>query len=298
MARPSLAAMRVFEAAARLGSFKEAAGELAMTPTAVSHRIRNLEEELGQPLFRRSHRKVELTSAGVELFEAARGAVALLDAAFERLDAGARIVCVSATPAFAALWLAPRLSALAAALPGVTLRLEASHAPADLERVRDIDLAVRYGSRSPTGTGRVLAGERFRAYAAPHVAQGSPEAFDRLPLLTCRWQARDLAPVSLEVFEAHRGDGAPPALSFDDEHHAALAAVSGKGIVILSEILAGHLVEAGLLAEPWPEASVAGHAYRLLAAPASAVRRDVRRVAAWLEAELAGGAAMRERPPP
>ena len=61
MARPSLAAMRVFEAAARLGSFKEAAGELAMTPTAVSHRIRNLEEELGQPLFRRSHRKVELT---------------------------------------------------------------------------------------------------------------------------------------------------------------------------------------------------------------------------------------------
>ena len=55
MARPSLAAMRVFEAAARLGSFKEAAGELAMTPTAVSHRIRNLEEELGQPLFRRSH---------------------------------------------------------------------------------------------------------------------------------------------------------------------------------------------------------------------------------------------------
>ena len=288
MARPSLAAMRVFEVAARLGSFKEAAGELAMTPTAVSHRIRNLEEDLGLPLFRRSHRKVELTSAGADLFEAARGAVALLDAAFERLEAGARVVCVSATPAFAALWLAPRLQALAAALPGVTLRIEASHAPVDLDRVRDIDLAVRYGAVAAAGGGGLPVGERFRAYAAPQVVNGPAPALKRLPLLTCRWRAPDLPAIPLDMFTAQGMTETASVLSFDDEHHAALAAVSGKGIVILSDILAGHLAGAGLLAEPWPEASVEGHAYRLLVAPASAARRDVCRVAAWLEAELTG----------
>lgn len=112
--RVSLSAIRVFEAAARLGSFKDAADELAMTPTAVSHRIRGLEGELGTALFSRSHRKADLTAAGDELFEASRAAVSVVDAAIERIGSAQRSVTMTTTPAFAALWLAPRLQALQA----------------------------------------------------------------------------------------------------------------------------------------------------------------------------------------
>jgi LysR family transcriptional regulator, glycine cleavage system transcriptional activator len=69
---PPLSSLRAFEAAARLGSFKRAASELAVTPTAISHQIRSLEEYIGLSLFKRDVRKVELTEAGVQLFPVLR----------------------------------------------------------------------------------------------------------------------------------------------------------------------------------------------------------------------------------
>jgi DNA-binding transcriptional LysR family regulator len=289
--RVSLAAIRVFEAAARLGSFREAAGELGMTPTAVSHRIRNLEAGLGLALFRRSHRKVDLTAAGEDLFEAARTAVAVIDAAAERLAPAGRGVTLATTPAFAALWLAPRLSAFQSAFPDVSLRVEAAHAAVDLERTRGVDLALRYRVRSATG-GRLLARETFAAFAAPALALApaacSGDGVSPAALLVCRWQSAALPEIPLAGFEAALGARVGERVTFDDEHHAALAAVSGKGIAILSDLLAGHLVAASLLRETEPCARAEGHCYRLLEASHANGRRDVARVREWLLDETAG----------
>lgn len=286
--RVSLAAIRVFEAAARLGSFRAAADELGLTPTAVSHRIRNLEAGLGLPLFRRSHRKVDLTAAGADLFEAARTAVAVIDAAADRLVSAERGVTLATTPAFAALWLAPRLSAFQAAVPDVALRVESAHAPVDLERTRGVDLAVRYRPRSATD-GRLLARESFAAFAAPALARPTAGgAAVGAALLACRWHTPALPELPLAVFETALGARVRERVIFDDEHHAALAAVSGKGIAVLSDVLAGHLVTASLLQEVDLRPRADGHCYRLLEAPHARTRREVTRVTEWLLDETAG----------
>ncbi|HCX66880.1 MAG TPA: LysR family transcriptional regulator, partial [Rhodobiaceae bacterium] len=107
---PSLKALRAFEAAARHGSFSQAAGELSVTHAAISHQIRALEEALGAPLFHRTGRQVELTERGQKLFP-------VLSAAFEQMAEGwaqasakdSSALTVSVEPSFAARWLVLRL---------------------------------------------------------------------------------------------------------------------------------------------------------------------------------------------
>ena len=108
---PPLNALRAFEAIARHLSFARAAEELHVTPAALSHQIRALEEQLGLELFHRRARSIELTEAGRTLypglhagFESVRGAVARLDR-----ERDANILVISATVGVAAKWLVPRL---------------------------------------------------------------------------------------------------------------------------------------------------------------------------------------------
>ena len=120
---PSLGDLSCFEAAARNLSFKAAASELNVTPAAVSHRIKALEREVGQPLFNRHYRGVELTEAGALLFVS-------LQRGFEGIsESVARIrsrhdrsgVSIAATTAMSGLWLTPRLAAFWKAHPGVAI---------------------------------------------------------------------------------------------------------------------------------------------------------------------------------
>src|SRR5437763_4848031 len=110
---PPLKALRAFEAAARHMSFKAAADELGLTPTAISHQIRNLEDSLARPLFRRRPRPMELTAAGAALFPVLReGLDAFAQAvALARDGAFPTTLRVTTTNAFAARWLLPRLPA-------------------------------------------------------------------------------------------------------------------------------------------------------------------------------------------
>lgn len=108
---PSLSALRAFEAAARLNSFKKAAEELAVTATAISHRIRVLEEDLERPLFVRKVRAVELTPDGQTLLAAVSSGFQAIAMAIEQVRRPRRAsVTLSATPAFATKWLVPRLA--------------------------------------------------------------------------------------------------------------------------------------------------------------------------------------------
>src|SRR5262245_37248924 len=109
---PPLSALRAFEAAARHGSFKHAASELSVTPTAIATQIRSLEEHTGLTLFERKVRKVVLSEAGVQLYPVLRDGFDAFEAALGRLSQAKNRaqVTISATNAFTVRWLVPRVA--------------------------------------------------------------------------------------------------------------------------------------------------------------------------------------------
>ena len=142
---PPLDALRVFEAAARRLSFAAAAEELHLSASAVSHRIKALEAQLGITLFQRMTRKVQLTPAGRAYAAAVADALAILREATRRLAGEAnRPLTVSVTPLFGARWLLPRLARFEAAHPGLAVRLVSTSRLADFS-ADGVDCAVRYG---------------------------------------------------------------------------------------------------------------------------------------------------------
>ena len=143
---PPLTALRAFEAAARHMSFAKAAGELNVTPAALSYQIKALEADLGQPVFRRLNRAVELTEAGRALAPGTSDAFATLSTAWrttKRLNESG-VLTITADPAFTSKWLAPRLYKFAQAHPEIELRFNAGLKIADFNR-DEVDVAIRFG---------------------------------------------------------------------------------------------------------------------------------------------------------
>jgi LysR family transcriptional regulator, glycine cleavage system transcriptional activator len=116
---PPLVELRAFDAAARHLSFKRAAAELGVTPTAVSHQIRLLERYCGRALFRRRPRPLSLTDAGARLFPAIRGGLEAFAGAIAAVkwDGDQQPLRVTTTNAFASRWLVPRLPAWRKCIP-------------------------------------------------------------------------------------------------------------------------------------------------------------------------------------
>lgn len=141
--RLSLDLLRGFRAAARHLSFTRAAHELFVTQPAISREIRTLEEQLGQPLFRRVNRALQLTQAGQELYAAVDEGLALIDAATMRISGAWRTLAVTTSVALASTWLVPRLPRFAQLHPDIDMRFVASNDAIDLER-EHIDIAIRY----------------------------------------------------------------------------------------------------------------------------------------------------------
>src|ERR671917_2061067 len=121
-----LSALRAFEAAARTGSFRAAAEDLSLTPSAVSHAIRGLEQTLGTALFLRTGRTVRLTDAGRTLMHhVERGFGELLLGLGSVSMHGPRLLRVHSAPSFAAQWLLPRLRRLLQEVEGLEIRIAA-----------------------------------------------------------------------------------------------------------------------------------------------------------------------------
>ena len=154
----SLLALRAFEAAARRLSFTEAARELHITQAAVSRHIRSLESELSRPLFRRLHRRVELTPAGRTFAGALSiGFQHIRRAVHHARGAAAKALRLSVEPAFAARWLVPRLHSFTLAHPEIELQLETSD---DFRALgADMDIAIRFLSKESRR--RIPAGRRL-----------------------------------------------------------------------------------------------------------------------------------------
>lgn len=141
--RLSLDLLRGFRSAAQHLSFTRAAQDLFVTQSAISRAIKTLEEQLGQPLFRRVNRTLQLTPAGEELYRIADETLSQLDVAVERIAGAGKLVAVTTTPAFASLWLAPRLPRFNRVHPGVDVRVVADNDKPNLERDQ-LDIAIRF----------------------------------------------------------------------------------------------------------------------------------------------------------
>ena len=149
---PPVSQLRAFEATARHLSFKQAAEELAVTPTAISHHIRSLEAFCGQALFRRRPRPVALTDAGERLFPVIRYGLDEFEGALSALRQinTAVPLRVTTTNAFASRWLGPKLNQWRVLHPDIVVEILGTQAPLDLH-AGEADLAIRYMTKAPSG---------------------------------------------------------------------------------------------------------------------------------------------------
>lgn len=285
---PPLSALRAFEAAARHGSFKQAASELAVTPTAISHQIRSLEQYTGLVLFERQVRKVALTGAGAALYPVLRDGFNAFETALAQLGAaqGRQQVTISATHAFTARWLAPRVARFRQLHPEVDLELHASEQPVELG-TGDADLAIRYGRGPYAGmVAEPLFEDAFVPMASAALAGGSLE-LGVVPLIDFKWARRSALNPTWENWFAAAGlpwTGRPGQLRFSDEDHAIQATLSGQGAALLSLTLLADDLNAGRLVRLAGPA-IAGHTYHLVRSAGHAPAPHVEAAQAWLRAE-------------
>ncbi|MDX8510413.1 LysR substrate-binding domain-containing protein [Mesorhizobium captivum] len=264
---PPLRALHAFEAAARHGSFKAAAVELGVTPTAISHQIRLLEEICGCKLFQRRPRPLVLTSAGARLFPILRNGFDLLAgslAAVAEPDVQAPLR-VTSPNAFASRWLVPRLPKWREADPAVPLEIIGTDALLDL-RAGAADVAIRYTRRPPVGfAAHEICRDSFFPVCSPRLLAGDGRAIERAadllryPLIHFDWMNRDPdAPTWRRWLATARSidpDLIPDKawdLSFREELHAIDAVVAGQGIAILSDVVVGRELENGSLVKAHP----------------------------------------------
>ncbi|MFY0476348.1 LysR substrate-binding domain-containing protein [Achromobacter marplatensis] len=288
-----LSALRAFEAAARLGSFKAAASELAVTPTAVSHQIRALEAQIGRVLFDRQVRKVSLSDAGAQLYPVLRDGFDAFEATLARLmqQPTRSQVSISATNAFTVKWLVPRMSDFRSRHPGIDLQLQASDDLVDL-RSTAVDIAIRYGRGPYPGlVTEPLFTDRFAPVANPRLGVVSADDLARVPLIRFDWKRPLPDNPTWERWFAVAGRPLPPEagqLRFSDEGHAIQAAVAGHGIALVSLALIADELEAGHLVQPFGPA-IEGHTYHLARHADRPPSAPVQAVAQWLRLQAAAG---------
>lgn len=253
---PSLDALHAFEAAARLQSFKQAAAELHLTATAVSHRIRNLEDALGCALFTRQVRAVALTPEGRRLLDAVQSGLAVIAEGVADIRQPARqTVTLSVTPELAAQWLVPKLAAFQAAFPHIDLHIHAAYQTVDLQ-AGAADLAVRYGSGAYPGLDATpLFQEHFAPVAAPALKAKLDADPRQWPLIHMDWHHKALAhdwtvwAQAVGIAPADMQSG----LHCSDGSHAVQAAIAGHGVALLGISLLAEELHSRLLdivAEP------------------------------------------------
>ncbi|AUA59968.1 LysR family transcriptional regulator [Achromobacter spanius] len=296
-------ALRTFEAAARLRSFKLASVELAVTPTAVSHQIKLLERQVGVALFDRVPRGVRLTDSGARLFASVHGALLEIAQTLDALrpEPASGALTLSTTHSFAALWLVPRLGRFHQAYPQYQLNLQTGADAVDLLQDASVDVAVRYSrQRYPALHTAATLPEWFGVYGAPsQITQLEKSADKRAPppaspptpaLVTVRWRDSDLYDQGWRAWCQAAGLPAwqaPSAVhAYEEEHYALQAAIAGQGLVLASSVMVSDSVRAGTLAAYRPQVRVPGAAYQALCAPGRERHPPVKAFLAWLTREF------------
>jgi LysR family glycine cleavage system transcriptional activator len=289
---PQLNSLRVFEAAARLSSFKLAAEELNVTPTAVSHQIRNLEEKLGTLLFERKTRAIALTPEGLQLEQVSHKALQQIASTLEDISSVQSVLNVSTTSSFAAMWLVPKLSSFQKLYPEIQVTIRAGEQLDDLQNDRRIDLAIRYGPYDEHGVNATkLITEYFGVYATQNYMK-SCKNIKNATLIQTQWKNKSLPSVTwkqwLQKYDVNTDT--PKIRYFDQEHHVIQAALAGQGIALVSSVLVQTSLQQNWLKPYKDDCFLPGLTYYLLPSPFS---KDLRKVVVfqnWLIDELAKNA--------
>jgi len=289
---PPLAALRAFEAAARHLSFKRAAAELAVTPTAISHQIRLLEDQIGLKLFERRPRLLLLTPEGQRLYPVLRDGFDAFARAMASLNTrrSRTVVTLSATRAFTSRWLVPRTTSFAAAHPGMDLRLHAADEPVDF-RGATVDVAIRYGRGSFAGLkAEELFRTEFAPVASPHLRLREPGDLRRQTLIHFEWYRTDRETPIWPRWLARAGmrDLEPRTeLTFTDESHAIQAAIAGQGVALLDLMLIADELASGALVQPFGPV-LPGYRCFLVYPEAATESERIAAARSWLRSELGG----------
>lgn len=288
MATPSLTTLRAFAAAGRHESFREAARELHVTPAAISHQVRAMEEWLGLALFTREARAVRLTAVGRRLTdELSRGFAQLSEALVNARAPGADTrLRISALPLLTNAWLIPRLARFEERHPGLTVEIDTVNALADVEGGA-VDVGIRNIARSPA-----------------RLAQRKLIELTAVPLCSTRLASRvrridDLPDLPLIEHSARPGGwsrwfrqmGRPDleprtTLSLDSTLTAVTSAAQGRGVVLGLAPIVWDLPETLHLVAPIREPLVGAGAYTVVFRREDLTRRIVHDFVEWLISEM------------
>lgn len=282
MSIPSLRALRAFAEVARAGSLAEAARSLHVSPSAVSHLLRDLEAALGFALFAGRGPGAVLSEPGARLARRLGGAFDAIDLAVDEARHRSGDVRVSALTSFSTLWLVPRLARLQARHPDVRLLLATGTRPVDLA-AEPFECAIRYGLGVWPGlTATLLFRERPVVVANPRtLAEHGSVA--TLPRLAARTREADWPLVATALGLAD----SVPVLTFETRALAVQAAIAGIGATVVDRHLVAGLLATGMLAEVAPEPPLdreEGHYF--VALPEALRDRHVRAFRDWLVAEV------------
>lgn len=294
--------LRVFIAVARHLSFTRAGEELNITTGAVSQQIKLLEDWLGQRLFRRLPRRLELTDAGNRLLAAADPAYAAVDLAIGRLRGGALsgVVRVRTLPSFLATWLVPRLPRLMRRFPQIELQVEAEDSTCSL-RDGEFDLAIDLNDGTYPGfQSTVLLEEEIFPVCSPRLLDGrpplaTPDDLRHYPLLhdMTAWRG---SPPYAEWERYLRAIGAPQVevrrgYMFNRNHITMQCAIAGMGVAIARRTLITDELDSGRLVAPFAHSVPTGKRYCLVYSAGALADPRVATVHDWIAAEARGAQA-------
>ena len=296
---PPLNSLRAFEAAARHLSFKKAAGELHVTPAAVSQQVKVLEDYYGVQLFRRLTRALRLTDAGQAALPSLREGFDNLGEAADRLrrHTESGVLTVSVAPSFGAKWLVPRLGRFRAAHPQYELRIDATDALVDFS-ADEIDVALRYGRGIYDGLeSELLMSELAFPVCSPALLEADkplrfPQDLSHHTLLHVQWKMEAEASPNWRMWLRAAGVAGvdpEPGPRFTVEGMAVQAAIEGQGVALVSGALVAGDLKAGRLVRPFAPTSseASAFSYYLVYPPASAENPKVMAFKAWITQEVA-----------
>ncbi len=292
---PPLNALRAFESAGRHLSFTKAAAELNVTPAAISHQVKALEDLLEVPLFRRLTRALRLTDAGQAALPPLSEGFDRLAQAVEEMRAHCEsgVLTISVSPAFGAMWLMPRLEQFRIRHPTIEIRIDGTDQLVDLAR-DDVDVALRYG---PGGYQGVRVDWLFNPVntpvCSPALLRGErplrhPEDLRHHTLLHVEWEEAEaswrmwLLAAGLADIDPTRGP------RFTMENMAVQAALDGQGVALIGDILVADEIAAGRLVRPFdPSLSTPlTFSFYLLTAKAGEAQPKVAAFRDWLLEEV------------
>jgi LysR family glycine cleavage system transcriptional activator len=290
---PSLNGLRAFEAAARHLSFTNAAAELNVTQTAISHQIRRLEEELGIRLFIRQNRALALTPQASDYLPGVRAAFNDLRLATDRLlrKDNDHVLTVSTLASLAAKWLLPRLSAFQEAHPDIDVRITTSTSMVDFKN-GDVDAAIRYGrGRWPGLRADWLTADQVFPVCSPALLQGdrplrTPEDLVHHTLLHSSGGYDDDWRLWLTAAGLPADISKQPGLSFDMIFMTLQAAIDGLGVAVgRTTYVEGDLAK-GRLVVPFKISLPADAGFYLVSPEAAANTPKLKAFREWLLASV------------